>query len=103
MRHFLGFRALCEIQKSMRERGSKCATFAQNLDTLVVYLCACENFPESIPLSANKLTSHSFSDLKNKFRKELLLTILTPQGKWRSAKNALFKDLPRIHECGTKT
>ncbi len=30
MRHFLGFRALREIQKSMRERGSKCATFAQN-------------------------------------------------------------------------
>ncbi len=30
MRHFLGFRALREIQKLMRERGSKCATFAQN-------------------------------------------------------------------------
>ena len=30
MRHFLGFRALREIEKSVRERGSKCATFAQN-------------------------------------------------------------------------
>ena len=30
MRHFLVFRALREIWKSMRERGSKCATFAQN-------------------------------------------------------------------------
>ena len=29
MRHFLGFRALHEIQKLMREKGSKCATFAQ--------------------------------------------------------------------------
>ncbi len=30
MRHFLGSRALREIQKSMRKRGSKCATFVQN-------------------------------------------------------------------------
>ncbi len=39
MRHFLGSRALREIQKSMRERGSKCATFAQNHN--IWTHCAC--------------------------------------------------------------
>ncbi len=42
MCHFLGFRALREIHKSMRERGSKCATFAQNHN--IWTHCAWKNF-----------------------------------------------------------
>ena len=42
MRHFLSFCALRKIKKLMRERGSKCATFAQNHNIWTHWMWVCQ-------------------------------------------------------------